>query len=260
MIGFVNLDNRTDRLEHMKVQLDRIGVKAERVRGRIVDEFDLRSNKYRGMVKRGTLGAIGCHYSQVGIMEQSLAMNEDAWVMEDDLIFCEDFDKRYDYIQEWMSRNEWDVFWLGGTYHNPPHWHKPGHNIELQQCKCTLGRDMELTDDLRIVRTYGCFCTYCYIVNKDSLEKVLKLLDENVHLSMGIDWLFILLQPRLKTFAFVPGCVKQMDNQSDIGDGVTMFSGFSKLNGTVENSWYWYQDRMGCFEHNSWWHNRGDKL
>ena len=247
MIAFVNLDKRTDRLAHMNTQLKRIGIDAERVRGRTVDEFDLRDPKLKGMVRRGTLGAIGCHYSQVSIMQESLKRGEDAWVMEDDLVFCNDFVKRYAYIKNWMSKNSWDVFWLGGTYHNPPHWHKPGHNRELPQCQCTLGIDVEPTDDLRIVRTYGCFCTYCYIVNKHSLEKVIKLLDENVHLSMGIDWLFILLQPQLKTYAFVPGCVKQMDNQSDIGNGITMFSGFSKLNGTEENSRYWYQENMEDF-------------
>ena len=109
------------------------------------------------------------------------------------------------------------------------------------------------TDDPRIIRTYGCFCTYAYIINKNSLEKIIKLLDENVHLSMGIDWLFILLQPRLKTFAFVPGMVKQMDNQSDIGDGITVFSGFSKLNGTEENSRYWWQNKMEDFNPDVKW-------
>lgn len=247
MIAFVNLDKRTDRLAHMNTQLQRIGLDAERVRGRTVDEFDLRDTKLRGMVRRGTLGAIGCHYSQVSIMEESFKRREDAWVMEDDLVFCNDFVKRYAYIKNWMSQNPWDVFWMGGTFHSPAHWHKIGHNRELQ-CSCNLGIDVEPTDDLRIVRTYGSFCTYCYIVNKHSLEKVLKLLDENVYKSMGIDWLFILLQPQLKTYAFVPGCVKQMDNQSDIGDGITRFSGFSKLNVTEENSRYWYQENMEDFE------------
>ena len=95
MIGFVNLDHRTDRLEHMKGQLDRIGLEAERVRGRTVEEFDLSDPKLQGMVRRKTLGAIGCHYSQVSIMEESLKRGEDAFVMEDDLVFCEDFVKRY---------------------------------------------------------------------------------------------------------------------------------------------------------------------
>ena len=65
----------------------------------------------------------------------------------------------------------------------------------------------------------------------------------HVSISMGIDWLFILLQPYLKTFAFVPGCVKQMDNLSDIGQGITRFSGFAILGP------HWFRDRMTDFNY-----------
>jgi hypothetical protein len=55
---------------------------------------------------------------------------------------------------------------------------------------------------------------------------------------MGIDWLFIYLQPWLNTYAFNPGMVKQIDNQSDIGKGMTIFSNFSKLGK------HWYQETL----------------
>ncbi len=253
-IAFINLDSRQDRLAHMTTQLDRVEITAERVRGLLPSEVKVDPRKVAVMQRR-TPGAIGCHYSQVSIMEKALELGKHAWVMEDDLIFCEDFQSRIKYIDEWMSYvqswplvNDWDVFWLGGTFHSPAWWHKPGHDRELQQCDCRIGKDVDLTNDSYIMRTYGAFCTYAYIVNIKSLDKILKLLDENVHMSMGIDWLFIYLQPQLKTYAFVPGCIKQMDGQSDIGKGMTIFSGFSKLNGTIENSRYWYQERMEDFD------------
>jgi hypothetical protein len=114
-------------------------------------------------------------------------------------------------------------------------------------CSAQLGRDFEKTSDERIVRTFGAFCTYAYVVNVKSAQKILDLLDSNMHFSIGIDWLFIKLQPQLKTFAFIPGSVKQMDNISDIGTGMTMFSGFSRLNGSEANSRYWYQEKMTDF-------------
>ncbi len=247
--AFVNLDHRKDRLEHMKGQLLKAGIEAERFKALLPSEVIVDSRKVAVMQRR-TPGAIGCHYSQVGIMEEALKRNKHAWIMEDDLIFCEDFQKRLSMIEIflYLDEMEWDVFWLGGTFHSPAHWHKPGHNHELQQCKCTIGKDVEPTEHLTFVRTYGAFCTYAYIVNIKSLEKIIRLLDENVHLSMGIDWLFIYLQPQLKTYAFVPGCIKQMDNKSDIGNAMTIFSGFSKLNGTIENSRYWYQERIEDFD------------
>ncbi len=255
-IAFINLDSRQDRLAHMTTQLDRVEITAERVRGLLPSEVKVDSRKVAVMQKR-TPGAIGCHYSQVSIMEKALELGKHAFVLEDDLIFCEDFQARIQYIDTFLEPREWDVFWLGGTFHSPAWWHKQGHDRELPQCKCNLRKDVEITNWSRwsrIVRTYGAFCTYAYIVNIKSLDKILKLLDENVALSMGIDWLFIYLQPQLKTYAFVPGCIKQMDGLSDIGltadkkPGFTTFSGFLSLNGTLENSSYVYQERMGDFD------------
>jgi len=240
-ISFLNLDSRPDRLEHMNNQLAVAGITAERTRGKHFSEYDLNNRKVQVMKNR-TAGAIGCHFGQVEIMRTAQLSNKHAFVMEDDLIFCSDIQKRFEVIENFLSNNEWDIFWLGGTYHVPAEWHKHGHNSDLQMCGCDLGIDAERTDNNHIVRTYGCFSTFAYIVNKNSLEKILTLLDENLHLSMGIDWLFILLQPQLKTFAFVPGCVKQMDNRSDIGNGITYFSQFAKLGE------HWYQEEMGMFD------------
>jgi hypothetical protein len=74
------------------------------------------------------------------------------------------------------------------------------------------------------------------------------MLDQHVHESMGIDWLLIKVQPQLHTYSFVPGCVIQFDNRSDIGKGMTFYSGFAKLNGTRDNSRYWWADRMEDFD------------
>lgn len=234
--SYINLDHRIDRNEHMKQELDKAEITAHRTKGMLPNEYSGSEYKVSVMRKR-TPGAIGCHYSQVKIMEDALKQNKHAFVMEDDLVFCSDIQKRFEYIENFLDKNEWDIFWLGGTYHLNPTWHSLNHNRDMPQCKCKLGKDWENTSDPKIVRTYGCWSTYAYIVNKNSLEKVLKLLDENVHLSMGIDWLFILLQPKLKTYAFNPGCVKQIDNKSDIGDW-TQFSAFSNL-GT-----HWWSDTI----------------
>jgi len=256
--AFVNLDHRKDRLVHMQGQLYKAGIEAERVAGLLPHEVDVDPRKTRVMQNR-TPGAIGCMLSQMSVMETALEKGKHAFVMEDDLHFCDDFQDRANYISEWMDNNDWDVFWLGGTvHHKPTWWHAERHNHELRQCKCNLGRDMEPTNDKHIIRTYGAFCTYAYVVNVNSIEKVLKQLHDCMHFSIGIDWSFIYLQPNLKTYMFVPGCVKQIDNLSDIGvnpdgtAGMTKFSGFLKLNGTFENSAYVYQDRIEDFNVDNW--------
>lgn len=241
-IGFVNMDHRTDRLAHMNAELARLGLNGVRQRGMKPEEVKVHPSKVRVMQNR-TPGAIGCHYSQVAVMANALNTHSHAMVLEDDVVFCSDFHERMKIVDEFLSDREWDVFWLGATFHvNPSEWHKRGHCDDLKQCKCSLRKDVSTTKNPRILRTYGIWSTYAYIVNLKSITKVLKLLDDHVHESMGIDWLFIRLQPQLNCYCFVPGMVKQFDNRSDIGNGITEFSGFAKLGP------YWWQDKMGDFD------------
>lgn len=239
--AYVNLDHRVDRNLKMIQELKRVGINAERVRGMYPEEYDGDMEKVRKMKEyNGIGGAIGCHYSQVGIMEKALKLKKNAFVLEDDVVFSTDIKDRLDYASQYLNGKEWDIFWLGGTYHlNPAVWHDEHHtNPLLKDCKCKLSRDVELTDDPRIVRTYGIWSTYAYIVNAKSLPKILKLLESHVHESISIDWLFIKLQPQLRTFAFVPGMAKQYDNKSNIQIGDMIFSEFAKL------GIYWFSDKM----------------
>lgn len=244
--AFVNLEHRKDRLEHMTEQLSRIGMTAERHRGILPNELKHKPG-IQTMMNR-TPGAVGCLFSQMGIMEKALELDRHAMVLEDDCIFCEDFNERMNIANEFLNGNAWDILWGGGTFHVPAFWHKIGRSGMEPNCSLQLGYDCQSTDNPRMVRTFGAFSTYAYIVNKNSIQKVLDLLNDFMPKTIGIDYSFIALGNKLTSFAFVPGCVRQLDNQSDIGDGMTIFSSFSKLNGTTENSKYWFQDRMEDFD------------
>ena len=259
-VSFVNMDHRTDRLNHMSEQLKRIQLNAVRTCGmkpHDVIERKIATPDQCGTMLRRTQGAVGCHFSQVQIMRDALERDRHAFVMEDDLVFCEDFNERLAYIFNWMDTHEWDVIWLGASFHVPPYWHNVGGSLDRRNnCSANLGRDCETTDDERMIRTWGAFATFAYLVNKNSVDKIMGMFDEHISTSIGIDWLFIKLQPQLKCFSFVPGCVKQMDSQSDIGDGVTRWSGFLQLNGTRENSAYVYQEKMTDFNPNTFQWNK----
>lgn len=241
---FINLKHRDDRFRHMTRELARVGIEADRfpaIYTGVDNHQKLSYNpiKVQRMMQR-TPGAIGCHYSQVSVMAVALQNKRHAFVMEDDLIICTDIKKRLNYIEKFLTGRPWDIIWLGGTFHvNPAAWHTGRHP---EMWGSTVGRDAECTEDPRILRTFGAFSTYAYLVNYTSIPKILNLLEANIQGSMGIDWLFIKLQPQLLTYAFVPGCVKQFDNKSDIGNGITEFSKFDVLGP------YWFQDKMEDFD------------
>jgi GR25 family glycosyltransferase involved in LPS biosynthesis len=255
-MSYVNLDRRPDRRQRMEESLRQLGLSALRTRGMLPEEYKGPPARIQAMWDRPQKGAIGCHFSQVSVMQEALMRKQHAFVMEDDLVFCQDFNERVDHITHFTNHHPWDVFFLGGTFHiNPPYWHKD------------KGRDAECTDDPRFMRTYGAFCTYAYIVNLESLPKILRNMDLLLPRSIGIDHLFIMMQPKINAYAYVPGCIKQYDHVSDIGvdrqgrpGGMTVFSNFAKLNGTIENSAYWWQDLATDFDPTTFdWHEARNK-
>lgn len=243
-VAYCNLAIRPDRNEHMIRELTRVGLHINRFNSFLPEDIiDIQqpADKLQVMYKR-TKGAIGCHYSQVGIMEEALLQNKHVWVQEDDLVYCDDIQDRLKVIFDYLNNHEWDIFWFGGTYHKEATWHRSENgrhtHPDLQMCDCNLNRDWEPTDNPDIVRTYGAFSTHSYIVNRKSLPKILDLLDQNVYRSMGIDWIMLLIQPELHTYAHSYGCCKQFDNQSNIGNGISHFSGFVNLGP------HWFLDDM----------------
>lgn len=247
---YINLHHRADRRELMEVELNRVGIKADRFEAIFTKGNEWNRFPYQMMFNR-TRGAIGCMLSQMEVMKEAKELGVGVMVLEDDLTVGSDATERLDYIEKYVNEKEpdFDIFFLGGTVHcNRSWWHSTPHYGELTTCNCTLNRDGELTDDPRIIRTYGMFSTHAYIVNVKSIEKILKLLNSFIHLSIGIDHALINFQPQLRCFAFMPGIVKQYNAVSDIGQGVTYFENFSKLNGSIENSAYWWQDKMTDFD------------
>lgn len=238
-IKYINLAHRTDRREHMEKELSRVGINAKRFEALKTSDHPWTPWKTDVMMKR-TPGAIGCAISQAHVIAEAYQMDKHSFVMEDDLIICTDFFKRISHIEKFLENKNWDIFFLGGTVHAQESWWHTGTNPDLPNT--TLRRDAECTDDPYILRVYGAFSTHGYIVNKNSTLKVLTLLDSIIHLSMGIDWSLIYLGDQLISYMFVPGCIKQYDNKSDIGNGITYFSGFEKLGP------YFWQDKMEDFD------------
>lgn len=244
-IRYINLDSRPDRRVHAEYQFKKAGIPAERfsafsikdIKGNVSHENIVRMKKYGN--KQGN---IGCYYSHLAVLQEALSAKKNALIFEDDVIICSDFLERLAYIEIFLKDTEWDMFFLGATVHvNPPYWHKKGHNKDIV-CDCTIGKDIERTSDKRIMRSYGFFSTTAYMVNVNSIQRIMNIMDEYVHLSWAIDHLYIMLQPKLFCYLFVPGCTIQMDGRSDIGNGMSRFSNFSRLGK------HWFADKMNDFD------------
>ncbi len=237
---YVNLKSRPDRREHAEAEFAKAGISAQRFEAFTPDQWTGDPAKVARMqagVPGGTPGAIGCYMSQTAVIRTVVDSDRIVGVCEDDICFCEDIQKRLGYIGEHLPA-EWDIVYLGATVHVPGEWYKHPDCEEWAH----LGRDAEPTADPHIMRVYGEWGTYGYLVNGRNARKVLDLFDANIHRARGIDHLAMILGPQLKQYCFVPGCCWQYDNQSNIGDGITRFSGFRELGP------YAWTDRMEDFD------------
>lgn len=229
--GYVNLARRPERRELMEATLQAVGIEAVRHEGgQTPEQHGTNPDRVARMRKR-TPGTIGCWFSQLSVMKRARELGKHALVMEDDLVFCSDLPKRLEIVEEYFENHLWDVLWFGATFHtNPSVWHAPQPDIRL-------------TSNPRIVRTFGCWSTYCYLVKDESISMILEWLDEVLEDADGIDDAFIrYIEPRIYSYAFVPGMVKQYDGWGDVGGGYTKFSDFASLGP------YWWADRMEEFD------------
>lgn len=246
--AFCNLDERTDRLPLMLEEVKKLGILTERQRSYPWKELWDGDEKYKHYGNyiiniRGTKGALGCWFSQIEVMKNALKQGKHALILEDDVVICDDMQDRFPIIFDFLNKiPNWDCFWLGGHYHkNEVIWHKSINGIhthhELPQCNCTLNKDWEPTDNPQINRTFAAFSTMAYIVNHDKIQEHIDLMLEQMNFSMGIDWWYILNQPKMITYAFNPGCARQYSSMSSIGNGYSNqdFSGLGE---------HWFQKTM----------------
>lgn len=234
---FVNLDSRPDRRASAEAQFAKHGLAARRFAGFTPDEWT-GSEPAVARMRARTPGAIGCMQAQMNVIRTVQDSSRIVGVFEDDVIFCEDLTPRLDYIQQRLTW-DWDVFYLGGTFHVPGVWCK---HADCEPWGPEIGVDMCGTDDPRIMQVFGMWGTYSYFVNGRNARKVLDALEGIMPDSDGIDHAFIRLGDWLNCYCFVPGCAKQFDGQSNIGTGVTHFSHFASLGP------YWFQERMEDFD------------
>lgn len=256
-ISYLNLDIRPERKDHIEKELERVGIKAERTKGKLPNEYDLTNPKFNVQLNR-TPGSIGCWMGMREIMEEAIKRKQHCFILEDDAVLAVDFKERISHMENFFKTHDWDIFFGGALFHcSPPHWHN-GKGYLLNGSN--IGRDAELTDDPRVIRTFGCFSTHCWILKRESVQKVMELLDGVMHRSIGIDHGCIIIQPQLLCYTFVGGSAKQIDNLSNIGTGMTMYSHFAKLNGTIENSSYWFTDKIEDFNPETFdWHEIAKK-
>ena len=110
---YINLEHRQDRRQHIKEQLEKFGIKADRVSGVYFHEVEDSDNpKYKKMVD-SSKNQLGCYIAHINCLERAYKIGSSAIIFEDDANISEEFIQKMDYIQYFLNYNEWDIIWFG---------------------------------------------------------------------------------------------------------------------------------------------------
>ncbi len=186
---YINLENRTDRKEHVEQQLTSVGI----------------TTAQRFNAIRMENGAVGCSMSHLAILKKALAEGYDhVLIVEDDIQFLNPalFTKQFSEFFKSMNGNQWDVLLLGGNNSPPFHYVNPAC-VRVARCQTTTG----------------------YLVNGHYIETLIKniktglthlLSKPQMRTMYAIDRYWFLLQEKDLWFLLTPLTVIQREDYSDI--------------------------------------------
>lgn len=193
---YINLEQRTDRKDHVEQQLKILGINGERVPA----------------VKTKT-GCIGCTMSHIKCLKLAKERNYDwVFICEDDILFnnpnlfLENLNK---FNQNYI--NNWDVVIVGGT-NCPPYHKQTDYCIKVRNCQTTTG----------------------YIVKKHYYDTLIVNFTESVNRlvrepgrkkEFALDIYWKQLQQKDNWFMIIPPTVSQRADYSDIEERFVNYDG-----------------------------------
>jgi GR25 family glycosyltransferase involved in LPS biosynthesis len=207
---FINLENRTDRLEHALTEFDKLGIKAERVKA----------------VKMKN-GAIGCTMSHIKCIELAKSRNWDqVFICEDDITFLNpELLKRN--IDLFVKNDDilWDVLIIGGN-NVPPYQQLYEYAARIFQNQTTTGYILKK-------QYYDTLLTNF----KESAANLLRNPDNKFEYALDKYWNRLQMQDFW--YMITPPTVTQYENYSDIEEKDTNYD-FLMLDMDKQ----WYLDRI----------------
>ena len=187
----INLRRRKDKLTHIMEEFKKIDLDSfQIVRG--IDGMKIKMD-----ATDKTKGEVGCLKSHLSVISDAIDKNYDKIaVFEDDVIFCDDFQERFEYYIKNVP-DDWEIMYFG-------------NNIPVMLNPISMVRQMIY----RVWKSKGCFAMI--LNNKNGLFQ--KILDISKGEDKTIDSYIESLFPYIKVYTFLPFFVKISDIKSDISN------------------------------------------
>ena len=209
---FINLEHRTDRLEHALSEFKKMDINAERVNA-----------------IRPKSGAVGCTMSHIKCLELAKKREyEYVFICEDDITFTNP-ELLKENIQKFVDNKEiqWDILIIGGN-NVPPYQQLTNYCARVFNCQTTTG----------------------YVVKKSFYDPLIQNFKEGVQQLVGnpgnanmfaLDIYWKRLQMQYFLYMITPPTVTQYENYSDIENKQT---NYDHLLLDMDKPWLFQQRKM----------------
>ena len=204
---FINLNERTDRLEHILNELPKIGIK----------------NAERFNAIRTKNGAVGCTLSHIKCLEIAKQNNyPHVFICEDDITFLNPdiFKKSLQKFANSNYYNEFDVLLLAGN-NCPPFERSNDYCIRISNCRTTTGYVVKQHYYDKLIQNF-----------KDGVRNLIREPDNKNQYAVDMYWRT--LQINDKWYLIIPLTVVQKEGYSDIENRLT---NYKHLMTDLEKEW-----------------------
>jgi hypothetical protein len=185
-VFYINLEDRPERRRQVEAELARIGLQAERFPAvRPVEPAEI------------ALRRLSCKLSHLGVVQKAMQQNmPSVLVLEDDVVFCDDFLARASECLHDAASVQWDLLYFGYESFGYDH-----------------GKLMPVTS--RLARTQSTYLTHCYAIHSRCFTTYTDLILRS-EVGQALDSVFVHSASRLKVYCSVPKLARQRPGFSDI--------------------------------------------
>lgn len=197
----INLDKRTDRWEESQKEFQKINIEVERfsaVDGTKIKNVD---KLFVGHFEKA--GQFGCLISHLNIIKKAKESEiSSVVILEDDVVFCEDFNKEFNLCMNEMPEN-WDMIFFGSNHVYPP---------------------IKISD--RIFKLQRAYSAHCYVIRDRMYDKLIGLIEPMYE---PLDVTYANIQLISNCYVFNPHLVWQRPGYSDICEMVVDYTHVHKI-------------------------------
>jgi glycosyl transferase family 25 len=184
----INLYRRVDRWNLVKEEFNKHSLMVNRYSA--IDGNDLNLEVFSNPSVFETVGQLGCLISHYNVIKTAKYHNlSSVLIMEDDIIFCDDFNLHLEQKMQDVPEN-WDMLFFGANH---------------------ITRPIRVTDNIyKMTRAYS---AHCYAIKNTMFDSLLEILCQ---FKEPLDVTYANLQPNINSYVVNPHLVWQNPGYSDI--------------------------------------------